>query len=92
MITIFTLANCVSAITDLCNEFELKFSISLSHQANERKIFSLKKGNKIPDFIFDGMTSDINGNLFIATFGGSRVMKIDPKYVISIVFYLTEIF
>lgn len=28
--------------------------------------------------MLDGMTSDIDGNLFIATFGGGKVMKIDP--------------
>lgn len=47
--------------------------------ANERTIFSLKKNGKVPGYVFDGMTSDVNGNLYITTFGGHKVMKIDPK-------------
>lgn len=53
----------------------------LSHAANERNIFSLKKNGTVPNYVLDGMTNDIDGNLFIATYGANKVMKIDPKYV-----------
>lgn len=41
-------------------------------------IYSLKKEGVAPDYVFDGMTIDVEGNLFICTFGGSKVMKINP--------------
>lgn len=47
--------------------------------ANKRTVFSLKKNGKVPRFVLDGMTSDVDGNLFITTFGGNKVIKIDPK-------------
>lgn len=68
----------------LCDHFHTQFA------ANEKIIFSLKRNGKVPGYVFDGMTSDVNGNLFITTFGGHKVVKIDPKYVIrmSIVGFL----
>lgn len=48
--------------------------------ANKKRIFSLVKGGVEPNYIFDGMTSDKDGNLYAATFGGSKIMKINPKY------------
>lgn len=46
--------------------------------ANERIIFELRENGTKPSYVLDGMTSDIDGNLFITTFGGHKVMKIDP--------------
>lgn len=57
--------------------YAISHPISLS--ANERITFSLKKNGKVPGYVFDGMTSDVNGILYITTFGGHKVMKIDPK-------------
>lgn len=45
--------------------------------ANKRVIFDLKK-NKLQG-IPDGMTIDTNGNLWVATFNGSKVQKSNPK-------------
>lgn len=36
---------------------------------------------KAPGFIPDGMTIDADGNLYVATWGGSKVIKIDPRQV-----------
>lgn len=33
--------------------------------------------------VLDGMTSDVDGNLFIATWGGHHVYKVDPVYVFN---------
>lgn len=41
-------------------------------------IYSLKENGAAPGYVFDGMTSDLDGNLFIATFNGHKVMKINP--------------
>lgn len=50
--------------------------------ANERVVLSIKENGKAPSYVLDGMTSDIEGNLFIGTWGGSKVIKVDPKYVL----------
>lgn len=47
--------------------------------ASERRIFSLEKNGQKPSYILDGMTNDRDGNLYMATFGGSKVIKMDPK-------------
>ncbi|XP_031628645.1 regucalcin-like [Contarinia nasturtii] len=47
--------------------------------SNERIIFTLRENGKVPEYIFDGMTSDVDGNLFIATYDDYKVMKINPK-------------
>lgn len=57
----------------------MRFLTQFHISANERTIFSLKRNGKVPGYVFDGMTSDTNGILYIATFGGHKVMKIDPK-------------
>ncbi|XP_055307261.1 regucalcin-like, partial [Sitodiplosis mosellana] len=46
---------------------------------NERQIYSLIQNGVTPDFVFDGMTSDLDGNLYLATFGGSKIVKFDPR-------------
>ncbi|XP_044267326.1 regucalcin-like isoform X1 [Tribolium madens] len=45
--------------------------------SNGESIFSLKKANLTG--ILDGMTIDTDGNLWIANFGGGRVLKVDPR-------------
>lgn len=55
---------------------------SFSHHfaANERVAIDFKiNGKKPPNFLPDGMTIDTDGNLYIACFGGSKVLKVDPK-------------
>lgn len=40
----------------------------------------MENGTK-PDYVFDGMTNDRDGNLYVATFGGSKIIKLDPRYL-----------
>lgn len=48
-------------------------------KANERVAIDFMVNGKNSKFIPDGMTIDTDGNLYIATFGGSKVLKVDPK-------------
>lgn len=48
--------------------------------ANERVLIDFKVDGKNPGFIPDGMTIDTEGFLYVATWGGSKIFKIDPKY------------
>jgi gluconolactonase len=47
--------------------------------ANERVVIDFRVKGERPSFVPDGMTIDSEGNLYVATFGGSSVFKIDPK-------------
>lgn len=47
--------------------------------ANERVAFDLRANGKKPEYIADGMTIDAEGNLYVATWGGSKILKVDPK-------------
>lgn len=42
-------------------------------------MFELTENGKTPDYILDGMTIDGDGNLFVATFGGNKILEINPK-------------
>nr|CAI5817263.1 unnamed protein product [Callosobruchus analis] len=46
--------------------------------SNLQHIFT-SKTHGMEKFLLDGMTIDTNGNLWIAVFGGSRVIQIDPR-------------
>ncbi|XP_055306534.1 regucalcin-like [Sitodiplosis mosellana] len=50
---------------------------------NGRQIYSLIQNGFTPDYIFDGMTNDRDGNLYLATFGGSKIVKFNPRYPIE---------
>lgn len=47
--------------------------------ANERVALDLKENGGKPEYIPDGMTIDEEGNLYVATWGGSKILKVDPK-------------
>lgn len=47
--------------------------------ANPRIAYDFRVDGKAPEFIPDGMTIDAEGNLYVATWGGSKVIKIDPR-------------
>lgn len=47
--------------------------------ANERVAIDFKVNGKNPGFLPDGMTIDTEGNLYVAAFGRSKVLKVDPK-------------
>lgn len=54
-----------------------KSKFNLGVVANCKNIFTLKRAD-IPGGP-DGMTIDTDGNLWIAIFGGDRIIKIDPR-------------
>lgn len=47
--------------------------------ANERVLIDFKKDGQNPGFIPDGMTIDTNQNIYVATWGGSKIFVINPK-------------
>ncbi|XP_046394029.1 regucalcin-like [Ischnura elegans] len=53
------------------------FDIEKGEISNRRSIYSLNKDNLkgVPD----GMTIDTSGNLWVATYGGGKVLRIDPS-------------
>ncbi|ETN60306.1 anterior fat body protein [Anopheles darlingi] len=46
---------------------------------NETVFYDLRTNGSDPGYVGDGMTSDADGNLYVATWGGSKVMKIDKS-------------
>lgn len=57
------------------NSIFLSFLLS----ANERVVIDFKVNGETPGFFPDGMTIDTEGNLYVAAFGGAKVLKVDPK-------------
>lgn len=55
------------------------FYSHLLQAANERVVIDFKINGERPPFVPDGMTIDANGSLYVATFGGSTVYKINPS-------------
>jgi pyruvate kinase len=47
--------------------------------SNERVLVNLKAEYDPLDFVADGMTIDTDGNLYVATFFGNRILKINPS-------------
>lgn len=49
--------------------------------AKERVVYDFSLNGERPPFVPDGMTIDQAGCIYVATFGGSTVYKIDPRLV-----------
>lgn len=47
--------------------------------ANGRVVIDFTINGERPTFVPDGMTIDENGSLYVATFGGSKLFKINPS-------------
>lgn len=47
--------------------------------ANERILIDFKKDGKHVGFFPDSLTIDTDGFLYVTTWGGSKIFKIDPK-------------
>ncbi|KPJ11518.1 Regucalcin [Papilio machaon] len=60
-----------------CKIRRYDYDVDTGDISNLKYIFDLKKNNI--DGIPDGMTIDTDGNLWVANFDGSCVLKIDPK-------------
>lgn len=61
------------------NVREYDWDPSTGDISNERIAIDFKVNGKNPKFILDGMTIDTDGFLYVACFGGSKVIKVDPK-------------
>lgn len=48
--------------------------------ANERVFIDFKDNGRKPSFVPDGMTIDTDGNLYVACYLGSKVLKISGRY------------
>lgn len=46
---------------------------------NETVLYDLRVDGKNPGYVGDGMTDDVDGNLYVATWGGSKLLKVNPK-------------
>ncbi|XP_037043734.1 regucalcin-like [Bradysia coprophila] len=53
------------------NEFD--YDMETGYLSNKRIAYSAS-----PDLVLDGLTHDNDGNLFVTTFGGSKILKVDP--------------
>jgi sugar lactone lactonase YvrE len=42
-------------------------------------VIDFRIDGKRPPFVPDGMTIDEDGNLYVATFGGFKIFKVNPK-------------
>lgn len=47
--------------------------------AKETRLVDFNRTHRYIDFIADGMTIDRKGNLYVAAFGASRILVVDPK-------------
>lgn len=65
----------IDTVTKTVDEFD--FDIELGTIKNRHPIFTLSN-HDIPGGP-DGMAIDTDGNLWVATFGGGRIIKIDPR-------------
>jgi len=46
---------------------------------NPKVIFNLRKNSPKDHLLPDGLTIDTEGNLYVATFNGATIFKINPK-------------
>jgi len=58
---------------------EFDYNSDTGDISNERVVVSLKVNDKRPGYLADGMTIDRDGNLYVAAFAGSKVLKINPR-------------
>lgn len=70
------LGNCVPLQHLFLHMFMKIFHIQLClcFLANRRVVYHMQEGEGLPD----GMTVDVNGNLWVACYNGGRVINIDP--------------
>lgn len=47
--------------------------------SNERRVIDFRVGGQKPEFVPDGMTIDNQGYLYVCTWGGSRIIKVEPN-------------
>ncbi|CRK88362.1 CLUMA_CG002139, isoform A [Clunio marinus] len=57
---------------------EFDFDSKTGNISNERVVIDFTVNGNRPNFVPDGMTIDTNGSLYVATFGASKIYKINP--------------
>lgn len=57
---------------------EYSYDPSSGNLSDERVVISVDNGERPPPFVPDGMTIDDAGNLYVATFGGNKILKVNP--------------
>jgi len=57
---------------------EFDYDPKTGHISNERVVIDFRVNGERPSFLPDGMTIDTEGNLYVATWGGSKVLKVNP--------------
>lgn len=55
------------------------YDINTGSITNERVVINLDDGQRPPSFVPDGMTIDEDGSLYVATWGGGKVLKVNPR-------------
>lgn len=68
---------------------EFDYDSKTGNISNEKVLIDFRVNGERPSFGPDGMTIDAEGNLYVCTWGGSKIMKIDPntgKIVLEIKF------
>jgi len=57
---------------------EFDYDVKTGNISNEKVLIDFRVDGKNPGFGPDGMTSDADGNLYVCTWGGSKIFKINP--------------
>lgn len=47
--------------------------------ANEQIVFNFTENGGQPNYDPDGMTIDNEGNVYVGTFGGSKIVMVNPR-------------
>jgi len=58
---------------------EFDYDPDTGNISNERVLIDFKKNGDRPGYLPDGMTIDADGNLYVATWGGSRIIKVNGQ-------------
>ncbi|XP_068155730.1 regucalcin-like [Drosophila tropicalis] len=64
------------------NDFEVKafdYNVDTGAASNPKVIFNLRRSNPQENLKPDGMTVDTDGNIYVATFNGATVFKVNPS-------------
>lgn len=60
-------------------KFDKWFFIARTLTAKETSLVDFNRTHRFVDFIADGLTIDKKGNLYVAAFGASRILVVDPR-------------
>ncbi|XP_058974893.1 regucalcin-like isoform X1 [Musca domestica] len=58
---------------------EYDYDFATGKATNPKVVFNLRKNSPKDHLLPDGMTIDTDGNIYVATFNGHTIFKVDPK-------------